>query len=500
MIEKELENRIRRLHFAEHWKVGTICSHLDVHRDVVLRVIGRADRPKAVAAPRPWQVEPFLPFIRETLAKYPTLTATRIHAMIRARGYNGGPTQVRRAIVRHQLRPRRPPEAFATRVTLAAEEAQVDWAELGQVQVGRTTRRVYALLVVLPHSRDCWVGFYHDMKSSTLLEAHVAAFETFGGVPRRVLYDNMKTAVVERDGLAVRFHPALLALAQHYGFEPVACKPRRPVEKGSVERRVRDLRSSLLAGTEFSRLVQYREAFERWRMEVLHKRVVDRASGKTVAEVAELERKHLMPLPQAPFTAYPLVPVVLRKQPWITLDTNRYSAPPHLVGKAVSVLATHDRVCVLDGQQVVCVHARSWGKHEDFELEEHRRALRALRPRAHEHTGRSALVAQCPAALDFLQQLVEGGDLTGNHTRGLLQLLKQYDARLVDEAIREAVQRRTPRAASVRMILERRLRPQSEQPVPVPVPASVADQDHPLITHTLGDYDVYTSAHPRRRS
>ncbi len=115
MIDDETAVRIRRLFYVEHWKVGTICTQLGVHRDVVERVLGLRERPRTPSPPRTWQVDPFVPFVAETLQKYPALTATRLHAMIRERGYGGGATQLRRAIVARGLRPVRPPEAFATR-------------------------------------------------------------------------------------------------------------------------------------------------------------------------------------------------------------------------------------------------------------------------------------------------------------------------------------------------------------------------------------------------
>ena len=498
MIDDELAARIRRLFFVEHWKVGTVCTHLGVHHDAVRRVLGLTDRARPAPVVRSWQVDPYLPLVAETLQKYPALTATRLHAMIRDRGYGGGATQLRRAIIAHGLRPQRAAEAFATRVPLAGEEAQVDWATIGSLQVGHTRRPIYALVVVLPFSRDCWVGFYHDMKTTTLLEAHVEAFEALGGVPRRVLYDNMKTAVLERDGDAVRFHPALLGLADAYGFEPVACRPRRPVEKGSVERRIRDLRSSLLAGTAFTLRSQYAAAFAHWRSTVLHARVVERALGRTVAELASIERQHLRALPPAPFTAYPLIAARVGKQPWVTVDTNRYSVPPGFAGRTLSVMATHDAVCVLDGAAPVCTHVRSWDKHTDHELDAHRAALRDQRARSREHTGRSALISRCPEAGALLQQLVDRGELTANHTRALLQMLDQHGTDAVRAAITEAIACGTPRAASVRMLLDRQHPAHAVTP-PIALPQHIAQRDTTIHTHQLGDYDACTTSSIHRR-
>lgn len=498
MIDDEIKVRIRRHYFRDHWKIGTICTALDVHRDTVLAVLGLAPRKPGPTAPRAWDVDPYVEFLRQQLALYPTLTATRLFHMIQERGYTGGAAQVRRVIVARKLRPARSPEAFATRSYLPGEEAQVDWATLGWVSVGKARRPVYAFVMVLPFSGDCWVGFYHDMKSTTVLEAHVGAFQSFGGVPRRILYDNMKTAVLEHAGDAVRYHPDLLALADFYRFEPVACKPRRPFEKGVVERRVRDLRTSMLAATEFVHRAQYCEAFAAWRTRVLHARTSKREREAKVGELVAVEQRHLLPLPREPFTAYPLKAVRIPKQPWVTLDTNQYSVPHTSVGKVVSVLATHDRITVLDGAEPLCTHKRSWDRHTTHELSEHRKALTRERQRSRESHGRSALISQCPHAKELLLQLIDRGESTSNHTRALHALITTHGALAVDSAIRKALERNTPRAASVRMLLEQAQGPPSPPAIAIPLPANLAHNDRVVQLQPLGVYDACTPSNPRR--
>ena len=120
--------------------------------------------------------------------------------MLSERGYKGSASELRRIIRSRGLRPSPSAEAFHQLQTLPGEEAQVDWAHLDGVRVGDTERRVYALLMVLSHSRALHVGFYLEMKTNAVLEAHTDAFRFFGGVPRKIIYDGMKTAVLERQG------------------------------------------------------------------------------------------------------------------------------------------------------------------------------------------------------------------------------------------------------------------------------------------------------------
>ena len=121
----ELRAQILRLYQTELWRVGTIASQLHLHRDTVQRVLGQACVTRAETPLRPSQVGPYLPFIRETLAKFPTLTASRLHAMVRERGYTGGADHFRHLVACH--RPRPTTEAFLRLRTLPGEQAQVDW-------------------------------------------------------------------------------------------------------------------------------------------------------------------------------------------------------------------------------------------------------------------------------------------------------------------------------------------------------------------------------------
>ncbi|ASE92242.2 transposase [Burkholderia sp. LS-044] len=128
-IPVELEAQILRLYYAEKWPCGTIAKQLRVHRETAQRVIAHAGLPRIGPQPKPSMIEPYLPFIRQTLTKYPTLTASRLYVMVRERGYKGAPDHFRHLISLH--RPRKPAEAFLRLRTLPGEQAQVDWGHFG---------------------------------------------------------------------------------------------------------------------------------------------------------------------------------------------------------------------------------------------------------------------------------------------------------------------------------------------------------------------------------
>src|SRR6187551_1486577 len=202
MITPEREAEILRLHHAEKWPVGTIASQLHVHHSTVRRVLIQAGVVAAEAMSRPSIVDPFVPFIKQTLTQYPRLRASRLYTMVRERGYAGAPDYFRHIVARH--RPRPPAEAYLRLRTLPGEQAQVDWGHFGYIEIGKARRPLMGFVMVLSYSRKIF------------LRGHEAAFHAWNGIPRVLLYDNLKSAVLERIRDAIRFHPELLEFAAHY--------------------------------------------------------------------------------------------------------------------------------------------------------------------------------------------------------------------------------------------------------------------------------------------
>jgi len=231
VMPPDIAAQILRYYHAEKWTVGTIARQLHVHHSVVRRVLAQAGLPRIGAARRPSPIDAYLPLIRETLEKFPTLTASRLFTMAHERGYRGSPDHFRHLVAEH--RPRRPAEAYLRLRSLPGEQAQVDWGHFGHLQIGRARRPLMAFVTVLSHSRQIFLRFFLDARMENFLRGHVGAFTAWGGVPRVLLYDNLKSAVLERRGDAIRFHPTLLNFAGHYRYEP------RPVAVARGNERMR---------------------------------------------------------------------------------------------------------------------------------------------------------------------------------------------------------------------------------------------------------------------
>jgi transposase len=228
MISPETRAQIRRYFYAEHWKVGTIARELGVHPDAVRQAV-EVHRLGGAQPVRPSMVDPYLDFIRQTLDQYPRLRATRIYQMAQDRGYTGSVVQLRRRVARLRPQIREP---FLRLETFPGEQAQVDWAHFGPVMVGRARRALSCFVMTLSYSRALYLEFFFDQTTENFLRGHVHAFQTWHGQPRAILYDNLKSAVLERRGAQILFNPRLLELSGHYHFAAQPCQVRAGNQKG----------------------------------------------------------------------------------------------------------------------------------------------------------------------------------------------------------------------------------------------------------------------------
>lgn len=485
----EVEAEIVRLYHAEQWKVGTISTQLGVHHYVVRRVLHERGLPVPKLAPRPSMVDPYLPFIHATLERYPTLPASRLFLMVKQRGYPGQASHFRNIV--RLLRPKPKHEAFLRLATLPGEQAQVDWAHFGTLKIGRATRKVLAFVMVLSHSRRVFLRFYFGARMPVFLRGHVEAFAYFGGVPRHCVYDNLKSAVTERVGDAIRFNETFLELARHYRFGPRVAAPGRGNEKGRVERAIRYVRSSFFAGRELTTLDALNAEARQWCELVTDQRRWPDDHERTVVEVYEDERAHLLPLPNDTFPCEERVPVSIGKTPYIRFDLNDYSVPHQNVRRDdLVVVASLERVRVRRGLDVIADHERSWDKRERVEDPRHIADLVAYKRNARTHNGLGRLQHAAPAASDFMSRAAKRGLNLGSITARLLKLLDEYGAVELEAALVEINDREVVHVPAVRTVLEQRRHAKGR-----PTPLAVALPDDPRIRelvvhpHDLATYD-----------
>jgi len=485
-IDQQTKAKILRYHFVEQWKVGTIATQLGIHHSVVDRILSQAGMPKVERSPRASMIDPYLPFIIETLEAFPTLTAARLYEMVKQRGYPGGPSQFRGRI--SQLRPRKPPEAYLRLKTLPGEQAQVDWGHFGSIEIGKAKRPLMAFVMVLSWSRQIFLRFYLNAQMENFLRGHVEAFEAWSGLPKVLLYDNLKSAVLERQGDAIRFHPTLLALSAHYRFEPRPVAVARGNEKGRVERAIRYIRDNFFAGRKWQTLDELNAQTDEWCQGISADRRCPENTDLQVKEAFLQEQASLLGLPDNPFDTHERKAVRAAKTPYIRFDLNDYSIPHQHVQKTLSVQADLERLRILNGQELIAEHVRCFAKGEQIEQEAHINALWLAKTHAKDHRGQDRLSAASAHAQTLLQQSAERGHVLKTTIRLLNQLLDDYGRAELHGAIEEALKQQSPYPQAVQQILERQ-RDERRQPPPVAVAVPDKVKHYTIKPASLAAYD-----------
>jgi transposase len=475
-----------------------IVRQLRVSPKTVRRALRSLTPPVATPAPRGSIVDPFERRIEDILARTPTLTAARVLEELRREGFKGGYTVVKKRVRR--LRPRRR-EAFIPLRFEPGEAAQVDWASCGTIRVGAAERRLSCFLMVLCWSRLLYVEFTLAEGLAEFLRCHVHAFRFLGGVPRRIVYDNLRSVVLARVGADVRPNPRFLELAGHYLFKPDVCRPRRPNEKGRVENAVGYLRESFLEGRTFGSLAEVDIAARRWRDEVANVRLHGTTRRRPIDLFAE-EKPLLLPVPAADFDADTREERRVSSTAQVQFDGNAYSTPTSLVGESVVVRASAVRVRVTTREgAIVADHERSYERGREIENPEHRTELLVARRRAEESVGTRRFLALGPEAAPYLKGLVDGESDPHREVRRILGLVDAYGATEVLGALVKALEFRAFGADYLARIVvqERRRRDEPRPAGPVRVgPAHLADVHIPPTD--LAEYDrLLTRAAPRTK-
>ena len=492
MIAPELEAQILRLHHVEKWLIGTIATQVGVHHSTVRRVLSQAGLPAGRTMLRPTMADPYMPFIIETLGKWPRLCASRLYEMVKERGYPGRPDHFRGVVARFRSRPQ--PEAYHRLRTLPGEQAQVDWGHFGKLRVGRAERPLMGFVMVLSYSRRLFLRFYLNARMESFIRGHLDAFAFFQGVPRTLLYDNLKSAVLERVGDAIRFNPRLLELAAHHRFEPRPVAPARGNEKGRVERAIRYIRDAFIAGRTWKDLDDLNLQATAFATGPADERPCPEDKKLSVGETFQNERPLLLPLPEAPFPGEERVEIHVGKTPYARFDGNDYSVPHRHVQSTLVLLASPTTVRIVAGTDVVATHARSWDKDQEVEDPSHIDGLTEAKRKAKTHRGMNHLTHAVPNAKDLLERLAERGGNLGNAVVKLVLLLDLYGGDELEKAIAEVLGRGVAHPGAVRQELDRRRRQRGlAPPVALSLPDDPRTRQLVVRPHALSTYDLHAT-------
>ena len=360
---------------AQGLSISEIARRLGIDRKTVRKYL-QSDQNQLEALqrqPRPGKLTPYHGYLCERLREYPQLSSRRLLRDIEQLGYRGG-----YSILTNYVRGIRPAAEVDYEIryeTPPGLQAQVDFAhfEVEFAERPGTRSRVYLFAMVLGHSRYLWGRFCNNQKLQTVLAMHIHAFEAFGGAPKQVLYDRMKTAVIGEDANGeVRYNQTLQSLLLHYGAVPRACRAYRAKTKGKVERVFRYVRQDFFAGRRFESLAHLNECFEKWRNEVANQRCHG-STGKIVAKAFKAEQSVLQGLPSRAFETLLALERKINREGWVSYDGNRYSVPNGTGVRLVEVQVLAMELLIVVDSEVIARHPIATGKGQSVIDPSHRK-------------------------------------------------------------------------------------------------------------------------------
>lgn len=495
MIQVDEREQIRRAYFVEQQSVRRIARELGHSRPTIRKALTSAEpepyRLKAArAAPRLGQ---FKARIDELLAENQTMprkqryTAHKIFEQLQSGGYAGSESHVRCYVARQRQVSRRP-EVYLPLEFDPGKDAQVDWGEAEVILAGKhVTAQLFVLR--LCYSRRLFVCAYPTQKQESFFDGHVRAFAHLGGVPQRLTYDNLGTAVRRvLEGHTREEQQAFVIFRSHYLFDSHFCTPGQAHEKGGVESGVGYARRNFLVP------LPSVPDFEALNAQLLaaclkdDQRRVDR-QPLPIGEAWAQERPHLRPVPSKPFACCQTVPVTLTPYSQVTYETNRYSVPVDSAYRQLVLKAYPFQVDIVHGAQVIARHPRCYGRRQDIYDPLHYLPLLEQRPGAFEHAKPLRdWRAQWPPVYEQLlahlrAQQPENGAIPAFVQ--VLRLLRDHPAALVEQAIGQALGYGCAHLDGVRLCLH-----QLQQPDPAFTPLDLSDQPH---LATVGQQPVVLS-------
>jgi len=471
---------IRRLSEVERLSQRAISQRLRCCWRTVKKALAMNHPPSETKrAHRNRLLDPFKSKIDALIAKYPKLSAIRVLEEIRKgpEGYAGQITLVRQYL--RQIRPARG-RVYQEVIYEPGQAMQVDWGSCGQFRIGSTQRNVSVFVAVLCYSRLMYIEFCLSQRKAEFYRALVHALEFFGGSPRQIIFDNLKSAVINGSGRQACLHPEFLALCGHFYLEPIACRRADPESKGLVEASVRYVKRNALEGRDdmLERWEDYGKLASTWRDEVANVRL-HQATRQPPLERFQQEKGALRPLPTLPFDTDEVVTTVVSSHARVKFDGNRYSVPPELARKTAILRANATQVRVTwEGRELAC-HSRCYDRHQLVCLPDHHLEALKMRSRVRAHDLENTFDGLGQEARRFHLEIRRRPVKTAVHLRRVLNLVRLYGRQDVVTALGRANEYQTFDAAYVETILlqERRRRE-------LPSPTMVRPKRQELIEET----------------
>jgi transposase len=454
MIDYETFSKIKLYAERDGLNVQQISDKLGLDWRTVDKWVNKPRFEQRSSTARPSKLDQFKDYIQQLLEQHPYTTKQILHRL-KDKGYTGGYT-----IVIEYVAKVRPPrrEAYLTLSFAPGECAQVDWGKFGTVKVGSTERRLSFFLMVQCYSRMAYLEFTVLETMEHFLACHQNAFEFFGGVPKKIMIDNLKSGVLKRQlGEAPVLNPKYADFSNHYGFIIKPCAPRKGNEKGRVENGVGYVKKSFLNGLDIADFAAIHPAARLWLDGIANVRIHGVTKKRPVDMFPE-DKACLLPLPKHPYDIGTVSSVRASNQFRVRLDTNTYSVPARYAGARLTMKTYPDRICLYSGEDLIVRHPRSYERHKDFEHPDHPKELIAQRRNARDQVLFSRFFALHHRAHEYYGHLNDKRFNAKHHVQKIVALAEIYGNEAVHRAITDGFEFKAFSSEYIANILEARAR------------------------------------------
>ena len=431
------------------------------------------------------KLDPYRDLIDQFLEQDPNVHATVLLQRLQDAGFDGKITILRDYLYRKRRKKGR--KAFIRFESDPGHQCQIDWGHFGSIEYGNTKRRLYCLAVIESHSRLLYLEFTHSQRQETLHRCLLNAFRFFEGTPKELVTDNMLTAVIERDGLLIRFNESYLAFLRPFAIVPYACNVGSPHEKGKVEKgAIHYIRYNFFPLRSFDNLKNLQIQANQWRDHVANIRIHN-TTGERPIDRFRPESMRSLPsfLPDCRDTESAKV----HSDFSFRFDANSYTVPPWAIGRRVTVKADTDVVSIYLKNKVIATHPRSYKRKERIELPAHREAAQKQQRRLWQSQAVRAFISQGEEAKSYLEGLVKTQQPIKKSLKKLLLLKEEYGSYALIEAIKKATLHNAYGAHYIENILYQEMTPQTNHP---PVKLKNERLNHICLEKpALAEYDAW---------
>jgi len=470
-MEPHLWAEIRRLHQVEQCTVSEIARRVGMDRKTVRKALDADQLPvRQMRCVRPSKLDAYKAHIADRLKGYPHLPATVLYEEIKRMGYIGKLRILWQYLAAIRQKKREP---FLRIETMPGEYAQVDWANCGSVEIGTAVRKLSCFVMVLSYSRMIYLEFRLSQCLEDFIQCHINAFKFFGGVPRKILYDNVKTVVLSRLGSDMQLNPQFLTFAGVFLFEPICCNPGKGNEKGKVESGIKYIRSNFLSARTIAWPQIVVDALT-WRDEIANVRL-HATTREHPVDRFEKEKPRLLPFPEKDYDSSIPRPVNASSQALVGFDGNRYSVPYTWAYQSLTLKATLHEVRVFAGVRQIAQHNRSYERGMVIENHAHYAGLLAEKKKAIANKLKDQFLGLGELAHAYLEGLIKSDLLLPHHIRTIMEYVQLYGKTEVLQAMDHAVKYHAYGAPYLKnIIFQQRSARGIQESVPIVIPAKPA--------------------------